>query len=41
MDMVEVGARRFPERRRRRVVLPAPLARRGGYGQKEISGSHT
>ena len=26
MEMVEVGAMRLPERRRRRVVLPAPLA---------------
>jgi hypothetical protein len=26
MEMVFVGARRLPERRRRRVVLPAPLA---------------
>jgi len=26
MEMVWVGARRLPERRRRRVVLPAPLA---------------
>ena len=26
MEMVEVGARRLPERRRSRVVLPAPFA---------------
>ena len=26
MEIVFVGARRLPERRRRRVVLPAPLA---------------
>jgi hypothetical protein len=26
MEMVELGARRLPDRRRRRVVLPAPLA---------------
>lgn len=26
MEIVEVGASRLPERSRRRVVLPAPLA---------------
>jgi hypothetical protein len=27
MEIVRVGASRLPERRRRRVVLPAPLAK--------------
>ena len=30
MEIVEGGERRLPERRRRRVVLPAPLAVEGG-----------
>lgn len=30
MDMVPEGARRLPERRRRRVLFPAPLAVGGG-----------
>lgn len=36
MEMVVGGERRLPERRRRSVVLPAPLAGGGGRGKLVI-----